>query len=820
MSLTEIQNLIVVLQTKSGQYDRDMSKSRGVTNSFTQSAKLAAGILLRDLVRGFTTSAVASLKLGAKMETISKSFRSLTAAQGEYVPTLEEMRKATRGMVSNIDLLTQANTAMVLGLPTENLDQLFDSAIRVGKAVGLDAKKAVESLTTGIGRQSRMVLDNLGVIVKAEEAYEEYAQRLGKTSSELTDNERKMAFMTIAIEKVTDKANILGDNISETEKKTEQWSAAIKNLSTDVGQFLSPLGAMTPLFETMAPAISLIAVQMLPQLGAALKTSSLVTTGWGAVTISTLTAIKTAIFSIPYIGWIAAGTVALVALIAKMKKMTIASSDVSKALLAQTEAIANLGRAEEAESEAAKALATAREAELEALEATQEQMEQVVVAQEALTRVNERVRDATDEVADAEKNLVQAHADVGTASQDVANTLLYVMGVSDELKVSYDDLSWASNIAQSAFQMLTTEMQGLQTEISGTQTAMDSLNDSVGANSRVMSENALAIATIRDAIRDRKDAVAEEIITLTARKDALQDSIRNDDKLTDKQVKNREAKIVAINDEIEALREQGTATEEERKSLRLLEGANRDLRLENSALRLEIEDYSKTLDEQGEKLTELQEGVDLLKTADNLLEGALGDVEDAESDLATAQETLNDTLDEQKEALGDVNEEWDEYRNLLDLANGQTAIAEQNESDLAQATLKVASSLEAQEAAYWNLVAAQDAEAARKQRASQQAFLSDEGIPYSDYGMDYAGGQQHGGRFEVRRPTAFIAGEGGPETVTVTRKVDQGGSGGGGTSISFHIGTFIGLDEESGRKLARATARYHLEELERRGVKV
>ena len=46
----------------------------------------------------------------------------------------------------------------------ENEDELaglMDTAQRLGRALGLDTAQAVESLTTGMGRQSKLMLDNL-----------------------------------------------------------------------------------------------------------------------------------------------------------------------------------------------------------------------------------------------------------------------------------------------------------------------------------------------------------------------------------------------------------------------------------------------------------------------------------------------------------------------------------------------------------------------------------------------------------------------------------------------------------------------------------
>jgi len=247
-----------------------MSTATGIIDSLKNSAKIAAGVLMRDLARALTQGAIASLKLGAQIQTLRRSFAALSAATGEYVPSLEELRKATQGMVSDSDLLLRANEALALGIPTEELDELFGAAIRLGKAMGIDATQGIQSLTLGVGRQSRLVLDNLGIIVRAEDAYIKYAKSVGKTTESLTENERRIAFQTMALDKITEKAAILGDNIAATDRAMDQWSATIKNVTTGLGEMLGPLGALAPVFQMLAPAITIIAVQALPLLARSL----------------------------------------------------------------------------------------------------------------------------------------------------------------------------------------------------------------------------------------------------------------------------------------------------------------------------------------------------------------------------------------------------------------------------------------------------------------------------------------------------------------------------------------------------------------------
>jgi len=214
---------------------------RGFTRAFTDIAKVAAGILLRDVTRAMVSIGKESITLGAKIETLQNSFTAFKGDVDDSVLSLDTLRASVDGTVSDVDLLTAANQALALGLPVDQLNDLFAAARKVGAAMGRTTLQSVQDLTTGIGRQSKLILDNLGIIVNAEAAYDDYAATLGKATSELTDNERKTAFTNAAITQLNDKAEILGDNISNITTMNEKFTTSITNLKTEIGTFLIPI---------------------------------------------------------------------------------------------------------------------------------------------------------------------------------------------------------------------------------------------------------------------------------------------------------------------------------------------------------------------------------------------------------------------------------------------------------------------------------------------------------------------------------------------------------------------------------------------------
>lgn len=179
-----------------------------------------------------------------KVSNLSTAFDTLTRRiDSTSSQALSGMRRATRGLVTDLDLMRLTNNAVILGVAKSEQEfaRLTDGAVRLGRAVGLDATTAIESLVTGIGRQSRMMLDNLGIIVRAEDAYAQFAQSVGKSVSELTDAERKTAFATAAINGM--EQALVGLN-AETGRLSDKWNQAKTTIANRVNEILDELNKL------------------------------------------------------------------------------------------------------------------------------------------------------------------------------------------------------------------------------------------------------------------------------------------------------------------------------------------------------------------------------------------------------------------------------------------------------------------------------------------------------------------------------------------------------------------------------------------------
>jgi len=181
-------------------------------------ASMAAAFAL-DRIVSFTQEAV---KLAGKIEGVKVAFNRLGDPK-----LLDGLRAATKGTVSDLNLMTAAVRANNFKIPMEQLGTLLEFARRRAKETGESIDYLVESIVVGIGRKSPLILDNLGISAV------ELRKRFGDISVEAAE--------------VGDVAKIVGDIATEelakmgTEAETTgdliaKMGADWENVTAEIGK--------------------------------------------------------------------------------------------------------------------------------------------------------------------------------------------------------------------------------------------------------------------------------------------------------------------------------------------------------------------------------------------------------------------------------------------------------------------------------------------------------------------------------------------------------------------------------------------------------
>jgi hypothetical protein len=139
-----------------------VGKGGGILSSIFQGLGIGSGVAIaQSALNGLRQLIVEGGRLAAESEGVERAFSRLNNPQ-----LLDQLREATRGTVSDLELMKQAVSFSNFGLPVEKLGVAFEFARRRAADTGQSVDYLVQSIVTGVGRQSPLILDNLGISAK------------------------------------------------------------------------------------------------------------------------------------------------------------------------------------------------------------------------------------------------------------------------------------------------------------------------------------------------------------------------------------------------------------------------------------------------------------------------------------------------------------------------------------------------------------------------------------------------------------------------------------------------------------------------------
>ena len=194
----------------------------------------------------------------AALKTMETGFLNLGKSINFTKASIDLLSDAVDGTVQRFDLLKQANNALLLGVVKNDKEManLFDTAQRLAKAVGQDAVFGIESLVTGLGRQSRLMLDNLGIIVDTEKVYKDFAESINITVDAMTDEQKKRSFIIAGLEQAKIKAEALGEEQDDLANTMDRLKKSSTEVAESLGKLLAPIiGGTAIVFTSLSEAI-------------------------------------------------------------------------------------------------------------------------------------------------------------------------------------------------------------------------------------------------------------------------------------------------------------------------------------------------------------------------------------------------------------------------------------------------------------------------------------------------------------------------------------------------------------------------------------
>jgi len=190
--------------------------------------------------------AIETTKIGSALLIQEKAFNKLATSMGiNSNDLIKNLKNISNQTITTAKLMKSAGTAMLLGIPADKLDDLMRIARASMKITGQTAEEAFGDIAVAVGRQSKMILDNLGIILNLETAYENYAVTIGKAVDKLTDADKKMAFMNETIRKgeifIKNIGETTGNEFEEINKFITKFKESMDDLYTLIATNLNPI---------------------------------------------------------------------------------------------------------------------------------------------------------------------------------------------------------------------------------------------------------------------------------------------------------------------------------------------------------------------------------------------------------------------------------------------------------------------------------------------------------------------------------------------------------------------------------------------------
>lgn len=262
-------NKVDILIKAKDQASAEINKITGSLNDMGNDGSQASdglGDSFDDMVGAITTAAAIAAaaitvfkealefsKEGAGIKRLQDTSAMLASSIGlDMDEIVAKVSAASLNTVSDLDIMSSAAKAMMLGVggSADELASLMEVAAIRGRALGMDATEAFDQIVRGIGRLSPKILDNLGIIIDADAAYDAYAEGVGKTADELTEMEKRQALVNAVI---ADTAPLLAESGGLAEDSAAAWeqmSAAQKNFWDNLKADAADLMSWWPQFWT------------------------------------------------------------------------------------------------------------------------------------------------------------------------------------------------------------------------------------------------------------------------------------------------------------------------------------------------------------------------------------------------------------------------------------------------------------------------------------------------------------------------------------------------------------------------------------------
>lgn len=242
-------------------YGNMMTKAAELFGSYAQGFKDS----VKELIDG-------GLEMAETADGVTKAFKDM-----DQPDLLENLRKATKGTVNDVQLMTAAVKANDFRIPLEDLGKYLEFAQLKAQQTGQSVDYMTDSIVTGLGRKSPLILDNLGIS----------AAEISEKTKETGD------FMKAVAEIVDTQLAEAGETYISAADRAAQKTVELQNAQKALGDEILPLKEQWDDAHADMQLNTISLISWCVKYQGVVKTLGILLTAFTVVAIATSNAIKT-----------------------------------------------------------------------------------------------------------------------------------------------------------------------------------------------------------------------------------------------------------------------------------------------------------------------------------------------------------------------------------------------------------------------------------------------------------------------------------------------------------------------------------------------
>lgn len=245
--------------------DRSLKGAAQASSNTTKNfSKMAQGIT-GGLVPAYATFAAnvfaitavfQAFRVAADVTNLIEGQKTLGGVTGVAYGTItKNVREATEGMLGFKEAASATAIGISAGLSASQLERLAEAAKTSSAALGRDLTDSFNRLVRGVTKAEPELLDELGIVLRLEDATQKYADALGITGRKLTTFEKQQAVANEVLTQAEQKYGKIAEIIDPA-------GQAINRLGASFDQLLIPLQrgvtqGLAPFFDFLSDNLAL-----------------------------------------------------------------------------------------------------------------------------------------------------------------------------------------------------------------------------------------------------------------------------------------------------------------------------------------------------------------------------------------------------------------------------------------------------------------------------------------------------------------------------------------------------------------------------------